>query len=206
MKTIELIKDYYEDGVNIFSKKYVTIEPGITVLVGCNGYGKTTLFSFIKEALNKDNIKFIHYNDRQEGGTSKIGSAIFYGDIAFASASFCSSEGERIILNLGQLTQKISSYIRGYKQDEHWILLDAVDSGLSIDNVVELKDLFKAIIEDCKDSKVYIVVSANEYEMVNGEKCLDVYNCKYREFKTYNAYRNFILRSRQIKDRRYKNG
>ena len=204
MRKIELIKDYYEDGINIFSKKIVTIIPGVTVLIGCNGYGKSTLFDFIKDSLYKDKIKFIHYNDRQEGGINKISSAIFDGNIAFASASYCSSEGERIILNLGQLAQKIRSYVKGSKQDEYWILLDAVDSGLSIDNVIDLKNLFKAIIEDNKESKVYIIVSANEYELVNGENCLDVYNCKYRQFKTYNAYRNFILKTREIKDRRYK--
>ena len=43
MRKFKLEKDYYEDGQNLYKKRTVTINPGITVLVGCNGIDKTTM-------------------------------------------------------------------------------------------------------------------------------------------------------------------
>lgn len=34
--------------------------------------------------------------------------------------------------------------------NERWILLDAMDSGFSIDNVIEMKDLFQLVLNDAK--------------------------------------------------------
>lgn len=89
--------------------------------------------------------------------------------------------------------------------DEYWIFADAVDSGFSVDNVVELKDeLFKLILDIHKDKEVYIVITANAYEMARGEQCFDVINGKYVTIKSYEKYRSVILKSRDKKDSRYK--
>lgn len=89
---------------------------------------------------------------------------------------------------------------------ERWLLLDAIDSGFSIDNVAETKDFFKMVINDFADHgyDLYIVASANEYELANGENCFDVMNGKYVQFKDYDDFKKFILRSREKKDKRYK--
>ena len=36
-------KDYYGTDYDMFKKSKITIDSGVTVLVGCNGAGKTTL-------------------------------------------------------------------------------------------------------------------------------------------------------------------
>jgi len=85
-------------------------------------------------------------------------------------------------------------------------LLDAVDSGLSIDYIDELKEkLFQFIIDDCKKKgiDIYFVVSANSYEMARESDCFDVYEGKYKKFKDYEEYREFILERRKIKEMRY---
>lgn len=88
---------------------------------------------------------------------------------------------------------------------ERWFLFDAVDSGLSIDNIVELKEyLFKPVFEHFLENEIYIVISANEYEMVNGEQCLDVYNGRYVTFNNYNEYRDMVFESRKWKEDRNK--
>ena len=88
---------------------------------------------------------------------------------------------------------------------ELWFLFDALDSGLSIDAIAELKtDLFQFVIDQNPDKDVYIIVSANGYEFANGERCYDVANCKEVTFKDYNDYRKFILKSRQQKIKRNK--
>ena len=62
--------------------------------------------------------------------------------------------------------------------------------------------MFKTIIEHEKDNDIYIVVSANEFEMAREEQCLDVYNGKYVTFKDYEEYRDLILKSRKWKEER----
>ena len=85
-------------------------------------------------------------------------------------------------------------------------MLDAIDSGLSIDYVIELKkDLFKTILSDTlhKGIETYIIVSANEYEMAKNEKCFLIPDMKYKTFKDYDEYRGFIIESRNKKNKRY---
>jgi hypothetical protein len=84
--------------------------------------------------------------------------------------------------------------------------MDAVDSGFSIDNIDDLKGVVKElIIPEAKNYKVeiYIIASANTYELARGEKCIDVRNAKYVTFKDYEDYRKFILRSYKAKFDRY---
>ena len=84
-------------------------------------------------------------------------------------------------------------------------LFDALDSGLSIDAISEMKtDLFQFVIEQNPDKDVYIIVSANGYEFANGERCYDVANCKEITFKDYDDYRKFILKSKEQKNKRNK--
>lgn len=199
-------RDYYEEGEIIFWKKQATINPGLTVLVGCNGTGKSTLLHHvIKAQLEENEIKYISFDNLIDGGSHARERAGFYGDIEFLGTSLCSSEGENIVMNMGNIAQRVGTHLRKNRNEkELWILLDAVDSGLSVDNIIDLKDLFSLIIDDNKNKDVYIVISANEYELARGEQCFDVYLSKYITFKDYEDYRNFIIKSRERKDKRYK--
>lgn len=208
MKTFKLIQKPYDDKIKIFKKKEVTIKSGVTVLVGCNGYGKTSFLKCIKESLKNEGLEYIYYDNLHDGGHNSISKAFFNQDFTFGATAFCSSEGEQIAMNLDKLSKNIAWYMKQTPdQNELFILLDAIDSGFSVDNVQEIKKyLFAPIAEFCAKigKTVYIIVSANEFELVRGERCFDVYNGNYREFKSYNAYKNFILRTRNIKDERYK--
>lgn len=224
-------KRYYDEDYDLYKKRNITINEGVTVLVGCNGSGKTTLLHQIKDQLKKDGIPFISFDNLHDGGSRAISSAGFYGDFGFMSAAMSSSEGEGIVLGLSKLASTLREFIQtGESQTERdrfsrsfakalwsdkteekkevpkerWILLDAVDSGLSVDNVVDLKEcLFKTILEDDFDCQIYIVVSANEYELCREENCFDVYGGEYVKFSNYERFRNFILKSREIKDERW---
>lgn len=229
-RKFKLIKRYYDD-YDLYKKRSITINEGVTVLVGCNGSGKTTLLHQIKDQLKKDGIPFVSFDNLHDGGSRAISSAGFYGDFGFMGNLMTSSEGESIVLSISRLASTLRAFIqtgesqtdrdrfsRGFAKaiwgdeieekkevpNERWILLDAIDSGLSVDNVVDLKEcLFKTILEDDFNGSIYIVVSANEYELCRGENCFDVYNGKYVKFSNYERYRNFILKSREIKDKRY---
>lgn len=223
-------KDYYDSGFELYKKKTMTINEGVTVFVGCNGSGKTTLLRHIEENLKREKIPVIKFDNLVDGGSKAVSAAAFYEDYSFVANSFCSSEGENILMNVGRLATKLRAFIqtgesisdrdrfaRGFAKaiwgdeaegqtevpNERWILLDAVDSGLSIDNVVDLKEgLFEAIMEDKGNSSVYIIVTANGYEMARNENCFDVYNGKYVKFKDYEDYRQFVLKSKEIKEKR----
>lgn len=228
-RKFKLEPDWYGEDIRMYKKKTITLEEGVTVLVGCNGIGKTTLLQQIKESLTKQKIPVLSFDNLHEGGSKSLSSAAFNGDWAFAATAMASSEGENIIMNVGQLAGILRHFIEtgqvskpsdklarafarsmwGDKAEEvtskeRWLLLDAIDSGLSVDNVVDIKEqLFKTILETKGDKEVYILVTANAYEMARGEQCFDVYNGKYIKLKTYEAYRKFILKTRDMKSQRY---
>lgn len=197
-----------DTGLKLYTKSSITIEPGISVLVGCNGAGKTTLMNIIKNTLNNEDIPYIHFDNTSKGGRSNLLSkSILNNDMTSAATAYSSSEGELIMMSLGNIARDIGNYVRKHEDiDEYWILLDGIDSGFSIDNILDLKEyLFKTLIDDVhsKNKEVYIIVTGNTYEMCNGEKCIDVNSCKYIEFKSYDEYRKFILKSKDKKDKRY---
>ena len=225
-------KGYHDENETLYKKKSIEIKPGVTVLAGCNGIGKTTLLHQIKASLKKENIPCLMFDNLKDGGQNSISYHVSLDDFAFAATAMCSSEGENILMNIGNLAARLNKFVRtgdSSKNDrydklskaieklvnkdsdeeekeipnERWILLDAIDSGFSVDNIVDLKeDLFKTILEYNFGNEIYIIVSANEYELCRGEQCFDVYNGKYTTFKDYEDYRDFILKSREWKEKR----
>lgn len=227
-----IVQDYYNEGIDLYKKKTITIENGVTVLVGCNGIGKTTLLHQIRDSLKEDKIPCIEFDNLKDGGSKSISENAFYGNFNFVASAMCSSEGENIVMNIGNLAEKLGFFVKNGVENkrssiismektikeikgedieeqetpkERWILLDAVDSGLSVDNVIDIKEyLFKTILEYNYGNDIYIVISANEYEMTRGEQCFDVYQGKYLTFKDYEEYRNLVLQSREWKEERTK--
>lgn len=220
--TIET-KPYNE--VRVFNRKNIEIQPGITVLVGCNGAGKSTLIHAMQKQLKENDIEYLKYDNLHDGGSHGISGAMFDHDIELAASMICSSEGEAITLNIMNLGKDIVYYLKHGKRkrsaldnmiksmidekkeetvsQERWIFFDAVDSGLSIDNVLDFKEfVLDPIVKN--NSYLYVVISANSFEMVSGEQCLDVYNGQYCTFDNYEEYKKFICKTRERKEKRYK--
>ena len=197
MRTFKIPRAPFGDE-KIYAKSKVTFEPGVTVLVGCNGVGKTTMLRLIERELNKANLPCLYYDNLTEGGANARSKAAFMEDFDFVGLSMCSSEGENIIMNMEKTASAMGRFSMLYKDaEELWFLFDAIDSGLSIDNVLDIKEyLFNTVIEHNQNKRVYILVSANEYEMASGEKCFDVQRCQYVNIKTYAAYKKLILKTK----------
>lgn len=147
-------------------------------------------------------------------------------DKTLGATMFSSSEGEVIKLNIGRQSTLYKEFLQTglfkdrrtrlsllFTKDEdkkdvatnvRILLFDATDSGLSIDAVCEIKKLFSFILDDAKELGVelYILISANEYEMARGENCFDVNKGQYLQFSDYEDYRAFILNSRKLKEKR----
>lgn len=205
--TIETPNDYYSESDGIFLKRKISLCPGLTILVGCNGTGKTTFLQMIDETCREKGIPIFRYNNIRDGGHVGLNRLLSGGDIKGFARNIQSSEGENIVNNLAISVPEIGKFVRSNENAKQLVItIDAIDSGLSIDGIVELKTaLFQTIIKDCKshDQDVYIVAAANSYEMANGESCLDVRNGKYKTFKCYEDYRAFVLKTREVKDKRY---
>lgn len=208
-RKFKIIGDYWDNGQVLYRKANIEINPGLTVLVGCNGSGKTTLIQQLKRLLDKEKITYTSFNNLFDGGENARSWAGYTGDFSFLVTAVMSSEGENILMNIGNYSTKIGKAVTNVLTKENkelWVFFDATDSGLSIDGIKEIKnELFPIIEEDCKRNNIelYIVVSTNAYEFANGEQCFDVYNCNYRIFENYDEYSEFICKSREIKDKRY---
>ena len=195
----------YDDCDRLYSRKQYQFKPGVTVLVGCNGTGKTTLLNMIKDHARKAKVPCIMYDNLHDGGHTAKTAALFHQQFEMAATLMCSSEGEQISMNVANMASKIGAFVRQHRgKPEIWILFDAIDSGLSVDNVVEVKqELFNTILQYNGNTDVYIIVSANEYEMCRDEQCFIVSTGDYIKFVSYDHYRDFILASRKKKDQRY---
>lgn len=205
---IPINRDYYAEKDLIYTQNEVNLQPGLTVLVGCNGSGKTTLLHQIETYCRKIDIPCVMWSNYKEGSSHLRSKLVYFEDYERLSRNMFSSEGEEIHNNLEIVASKIGKNLRN-ATDKAVVLLDAIDSGLSVDNIVEFKkDLVGIILEDCakRNIEVYIIVSANEYEMARGEQCIYTPELKYVNVSTYNKYRKLIIKSRKRKNKRYKWG
>lgn len=186
----------------IYKKNKIEIKEGITVLIGCNGSGKSTLLKMMKEELEEKNILFYSYDNYRDGGYIAMDNAIQRSKLDLLRKLMFSSEGEKIIANMQDIAQKIGEWEKKNNDvEERWIFFDAIGSGLSIDNIDELKGFFKLMVNSNKEKKEYIVVCTNEYEFCIGNNTFDVQEGKYINIPDYENYRKFILSSRKKKDK-----
>lgn len=208
-KRINIKKDPYFEDVDLFKKEVITLDPGITVLIGSNGTGKSTLIRQIQKEIRERNELIISFDNLKEGGQNSLGKNLSKGDMDFVARFVQYSEGECIMLNINRMANSIGKLVGSGKINEEkelWILFDAIDSGLSIDHIVELKThLFDVILNDerLKDKDIYIIISANSYEIARGERCYDVSKCEYIDIHSYEEYREVILESSKYKLERY---
>ena len=217
-RIIKTWRDPYDEGFSTCRRKEVTLNPGVTALVGYNGAGKSTMLHNIEARLKTEKITVFSYNNESESKIS-IGDSLLNNDVTLAATQMCSSEGENISINFGKIASKLMNFIKkgddGDKlakifeeeskinTNERWILLDAMDSGYSINNVMEMKNFFNFVLEDAKKQgkTLYIVISSNEYELVDGMNYLDVMEGKH---VTFENYKKIILHTRKKKNKRYK--
>lgn len=232
MITINTWRDPYDAGFTTTKPKQVSFQPGLTVLVGCNGAGKSTLLMNIKEEVAEQKLPCHSYDNLVDGG-NHLGAILGgYGeegdDLTLGVSLFMSSEGEEIKGNITRESRLYKSFLelgyynnRDYKlrrifkdkdEDEKIIsnvrilLFDAVDSGMSVDAVIEIKALFDTMMQDAEKMgiELYLIISANEYELARGSQCFDVNTGKYLTFADYEEYRDFIIKSRMKKEVRNK--
>lgn len=197
---VKLNKNYWNSEEPLYKKNIVELNPGVTVLAGRNGSGKTTFLRQLKQLLDKSKIPYLSYDNVFDGGSKAANDVLegisFFKDTknkAEVFATKClSSEGQNIIINLNEFARTVGTFMKNNRDKEKvFILFDAIDSGLSIDNIIEVKNFLKIIANDAPNA--YIIVTANSYEMCYQNICYDVKNSRYIEFFDYEDYKDFIL-------------
>lgn len=205
-RKFRIFKNTIKDITNIelYNTEIFKFDPGVTILVGCNGFGKSTLLKQIEYQLeNEYKLPYIKY-DNYKDNLPLQEQAVLNQEYKVVASMIQSSEGENIVIRANIIARKIGKMFRDNPlANEYYILLDGVDSGLSIDNIIDLKKyLFDLVINDNKDKDVYIICSANSYEMTIGYLCMDILTGEYKYFTNYFDYKAFILKTKEIKNSR----
>ena len=203
-RTFKIGRCPHEEKLQVYKKATHSFKPGVTVLVGCNGSGKTTLLQTVQDILNEERIPVYEYNNLSSGGSNARERALFYGRLNLLAEQMTSSEGENIIINIGTMAQKLGNFVKKQikkEKKEIWILLDAIDSGLSIDYIEEVKDfIHNTLLKSMpNDLDCYILISSNNYELCVGEQCYNSQECKYIEIDSYENFRKVVKKTRQNK-------
>lgn len=195
------------DDNDVLRRKTIDLQPGITVLVGCNGSGKTTILGDIDQACSrKDDVLCFLYNDRFQGGSTLISKFVMTQRMREAASMVFASEGERIVDGIGQFVSGLKKSLQNAAGKDVVIIFDAIDSGMSLDVISEFKAMLHRSIDKrsfaCRD--LYILVAAISYGMCRGERCFDVSTWSYCENLAWDQYEDLIFRSREWKDKRDK--
>ena len=204
IKSISINKGSNLEEILFFNK--MNLEQ-VTLLFGANGVGKSSL---IKGILKQKEIKFncdkeiklySYINNEQNFRNMNKNSNLSYEDMFnpyLINKKYNAdelSEGQSIIYSL----QDIFELCMQIKDDSNdsVILLDEIDSGLSIDNVDYLSDKIKEITD--KYSNIQFIITFNNFEFCrNFPKVFNMYNGKYVNIESYEQYRNIINSNREM--------
>lgn len=182
-------------GVFIDHRKFhVTFTPNtINTLVGKNGDGKTSMIIEMEDWLKNHNIPVFKYTQEDEGKRIMTSAGFYNSSFETFAAYFNSSEGQKIIVTCGDMIKKIQKFLIEHKEDEiKFVLFDGLDSGLSIDNIIAIREIFDLIIKDFPNT--VIVNTTNNYEFTIGTRCINVKSGKDKTFKTYSSFVKFITK------------
>jgi len=192
----------------LYTRKNFTFYPGLNNLVGCNGSGKSTMVDlFVEPYLRSNKIPYIEWNDRQHGGAHLMDKMLnFDNDMEGLVSMALSSEGERISYGLLPVFKDIGRSFRQYSGQAVAVLLDAIDSGMSVDEIIETrKCILDVVIPDAETLGVtpYFIIATNNYEWCDDERIhnINISNGQKLFIHSYEEYRDIILKSRELKDK-----
>lgn len=185
---------YVKDWYDIHRDYMLTLYPGVTCLVGPNGAGKTTLLTYINEYADSNHIPVWKYSNYADGKYEDY-RYLETDTTLFAQTAFA-SEGEKVAMHFSGRVGEIGKLVTKSRETKQpaFVLLDALDSGASIDRVRDLFELFKMIDEDIKhNAEVYVVVAINQYELAKSPlRCVDCRTGKTVKFSCYDEYAEYI--------------
>lgn len=204
-RTFRLKRDYFGDHTRMFTYGNLSVTEGRTMLVGCNGTGKSTLLREIHQQLRTSKSPVRMYDGAGSGSGQRVAEMFMAANNAEGVAvALSSSEGEKCRLTFGQFLGGLQPFVRSCAGAECWLLFDGLDSGVSLDNVCEYRWVFEQIEKDAAeyDVTLFIVCTANTFAFVQGECSVDARTGNQYYFDDYEQYKEFVLASRKRLDER----
>ena len=195
-KNTSTLKIQVNDWHSLHSGFSLALSPGYTPLVGPNGAGKTTLLQQLREYAGANGIDVWSYSNLTDGGNDARERYLSSGNISmFVTATF-SSEGEQVAMNFAGIVTEMGARVsKAINSDTPlFVLLDAIDSGASIDRTRETRNFLELVDRDIKDhnAKVYVVAAVNQYELVAERWGINARVGEKVEFASYSEYADFI--------------
>lgn len=189
IKNIEIIDEKTKD-ILLFNK-IEGIKP-INILFGGNGVGKTTFINAIKDNKvriegDKDFIIKAYTNSFDNVRNNQNKQLDNRRDFVKAINAKSFSEGQAII-------HYVLSFLYDIKEmnteKDIIVLLDEVDSGLSVENINMLLWQIKEIVES---KNVFFFISSNHYHFTKAiRNVLSMYDGKYITINNYEEYFNLL--------------
>lgn len=191
-----------------------TFESGVTMLIGSNGTGKSTLLRQLSSIFGKGNWIVIEDNENIRNNYN-----CYYYDNEYEQnhrkqtwledtdsrvsrrivETFENSEGQNMWDYLYYQLYNIGKAVRNAKEQNKkgiFLLFDGLDSGLSLDKIYKLKqELLDFIIktDETNDFKIFIICSANSFELSKGYDCVDVKTQEHIKFNNYEEYEKYFM-------------
>lgn len=205
------IDPYSDDDIKLYDNETFSFSPGVDILVGCNGSGKTTLLSRVEYKINHNNTDSMIAKVFKCCDTLGVVECVFtFGrgpdDVGFGATILSSSEGERMALALRQAFDWMWAQCKKDSIKSVFLLLDSLDSGIDIPTLRMIRRVLNEVVTVAKqdfNTDLYILVSANDYALVEGCCCLDVRTGKYIQFESWDDYADFCVRSDKHKQQAY---
>lgn len=149
----------------------------------------------LEKHLNNQNIPVFHLDSFDENKRA-MQKNMDSGNVNFVIEYFNSSEGEKIIVNLSARISAMKRFLMKHQDAEVVVcLFDALDSGLSINMIIEIREIFDIFIKDFPN--LVIVNTTNNYEFTKGTRCISAKSGREVSFKSYDDYVKFILGKRR---------
>lgn len=191
---------YFPNQYSESNSKYAVFKPNaLTVIVGCNGYGKTSYISGLETHLKNKKIQYVKWSDNDNGRTNGMNQFLWSGDNEGLASMALHSEGQAMMASFGRTCiRECGRKVRMAKDSdikELFIIVDQIDSGLDVHMINYVKNVFKdTIIPDMQKHgiTVYVVITANSYEVAKGEYCFDPVQRKAIIFNRYSEYYDYI--------------
>lgn len=164
----------------------------LNLLAGANGSGKSTLLDRIKKEeiyIDKDEeYEVISYiNSENNKRYEEINEKEYTKGIVDKWNANNLSEGQSIIYS----TLEFFEELKRRKKGNYVVLLDEIDSGLSVDNINMLCHLITDLIVERKDMQFFIAI--NNYHWVHVfKRVINMYNGQQRDINSYTEYWDFI--------------
>lgn len=188
-----------------------SFSPGVTMLVGPNGSGKTSLLSQINslfsgkgktwtkidsnDPIRNDYLVYLYDNVFETKHAKDIWMS--NGEVSRLMQSFENSEGQDMydylfykMKEIGQVSKRAATE----NKKGIVLLFDGLDSGLSLDVLNKIKYGVLDFIVSVEDMlEVYIICSSNSYELCSGYQCIDIVSGKNIVFGSYEEYERYFL-------------